>query len=241
MKKLHLVSVYSLSGFEIVKSKYYICLCLLGNERSVQMNLDRIDTLVINSLMQDGRKSFRQIAKEIGVSTPTVESHFTKMMGLGIIKNIVPILDIERIEKQTSAFIYLKIDHPNQTLIVANKISVIPEIKNVYLLTGEYNLMLKVITDKPEHVEELVRTRIAIIKGIISSSIQIVTKTIKESQSVTITEGIPITIKCDYCNNEILKNAKTLQVGPYERNFCCNSCLTLYKQKYRGRIDALSK
>ncbi len=32
--------------------------------------------------MQDGRKSFRQIAKEIGVSTPTVESHFSRMMAL---------------------------------------------------------------------------------------------------------------------------------------------------------------
>ncbi len=132
----------------------------------VQTNLDKIDTLIINSLMLDGRKSFRQIAREIGVSTPTVESHFSRMMGVGIIKNIVPILDSERLEKQTSAFVYLKIDHPSQTLIIANKISSIPEIKSVYLLTGEYNLMVKVITDKPEHAEELVRTRIAIIKEV---------------------------------------------------------------------------
>lgn len=191
--------------------------------------------------MQDGRKSFRQIAKEIGVSTPTVESHFSKMTGLGIIKNIIPILDPERIEKQTSAFVYLKIDNPSQTLMIANKISTMPEIKNVYLLTGEYNLMLKAITDKPDFIEELVRTRIAIIKGISSSIIQIVTRTVKETQGVTVREGIPITIKCDFCNNDILKSSKTLQVGLYERQFCCNSCLTLYKQKYRGRIDALSK
>lgn len=204
-------------------------------------NLDKIDTLIINSLMQDGRKSFRQIAREIGVSTPTVESHFSRMMGVGIIKNIVPILNSERLEKQTSAFVYLKIDHPSQTLVIANQISTINEIKNVYLLTGEYNLMFKVIADKPEHIEELVRTKIAIIKGMLSSRLQIVTRTIKESQSVTIKEGIPITIKCDYCNNDLLKNSKTLQVGQYDRNFCCSSCLTLYKQKYKGRIDALSK
>ncbi|HEX9318703.1 MAG TPA: AsnC family protein [Nitrososphaeraceae archaeon] len=48
----------------------------------MQTNLDKIDTQIINSLMQDGRKSFRQIAREIGVSTPTVESHFSRMMGL---------------------------------------------------------------------------------------------------------------------------------------------------------------
>lgn len=207
----------------------------------MQTNLDKIDNLVINSLMQDGRKSFGQIAKEIGVSTPTVESHFSKMMGLGIIKNIVPVLDSEKIEQQTSAFVYLKIDTPSQTFMVAKEISLIPELKNVYLLTGEYNLMFKITTENPERVEELVRTRIGIIKGILSCTVQIVTKTIKETQGFAIREGIPIMIKCDFCNNDIVKSSKTLQVGLYERHFCCTSCLTLYKQKYRGRIDALSK
>jgi DNA-binding Lrp family transcriptional regulator len=50
------------------------------------MELDRIDIAIINSLIQDGRKSFRQIAKEIKVSTPTVESHFTRMKDIGLIK-----------------------------------------------------------------------------------------------------------------------------------------------------------
>ncbi|MFL6457435.1 MAG: AsnC family protein [Nitrososphaeraceae archaeon] len=37
---------------------------------------DKVDLAIINSLMQDGRKSFRQIAREIKVSTPTVESRY---------------------------------------------------------------------------------------------------------------------------------------------------------------------
>jgi DNA-binding Lrp family transcriptional regulator len=46
--------------------------------------------------MQEGRKSFRQIAKEIRVSTPTVESHFNRMKAIGLIKNVEPILDLEK-------------------------------------------------------------------------------------------------------------------------------------------------
>ena len=38
--------------------------------------LDEIDIAIISSLMEDERKSFRQIAQEIKVSTPTVESRF---------------------------------------------------------------------------------------------------------------------------------------------------------------------
>jgi DNA-binding Lrp family transcriptional regulator len=59
--------------------------------------LDRTDLAIINSLMQDGRKSFRQIAREIKVSTPTVESRFDKMKGMGIINHIQPIINVEKI------------------------------------------------------------------------------------------------------------------------------------------------
>jgi DNA-binding Lrp family transcriptional regulator len=53
----------------------------------VHTELDKIDLAIISSLMKDGRKSFRQIAREIKVSTPTVESRFNKMkIDLGIIK-----------------------------------------------------------------------------------------------------------------------------------------------------------
>lgn len=70
--------------------------------------LDRVDLSIINSLMKDGRKSFRQIAKEIGVSTPTVEARFSRMKSIGVIKSIEPILDIDIMENQISVLVFLK-------------------------------------------------------------------------------------------------------------------------------------
>ena len=64
--------------------------------------LDNIDVAIIKSLMQDGRKSFRQIAREIKVSTPTVEARFSRLKGVGIIKNIQPIFAIDKIDSQMS-------------------------------------------------------------------------------------------------------------------------------------------
>ena len=50
-----------------------------------------------------------------------------------------------------------------------------------------------------------------------------------------------VKIKCDYCDNDIFRDAKLLRVGQYEGYFCCNSCLTLYKQKYRSKIETMSR
>ena len=195
-----------------------------------------------DGIIQDGRKSFRQIAREIKVSTPTVESRFSRMKGLGIIKNIQPIFDIEKIDNQMAALIFIK-TNPLHSLDIANKLSSIPQVSGVYKMTGEYNIIIKVtMAQHPEYFEEFIRTRIANMGGIKSASYQMITKTIKDDQSIpVIKEGVFLKIKCDYCDNDLFRDAKLLRVGQYERYFCCNSCLTLYKQKYRSKIEAMSR
>jgi len=64
--------------------------------------LDDIDVKIITELLKDGRKSFRQISKEIAISTPTVKARYQRLVNLGLIKSISPILDMSKIAKQTS-------------------------------------------------------------------------------------------------------------------------------------------
>ena len=204
--------------------------------------LDNTDIAIVKALIQDGRKSFRQIAREIKASTPTVEARFSRMKGLGIIKSIQPVFDIEKIDSQMSALIFIK-TNLSQSTDIANKLASIPQVRGVYKLTGEYNIIIKVImAQHPEYLEEFIRTKIANIEGIKSASYQMITKTIKDDQNIPVMkEGIFLKIKCDYCDNDIFKDTRTLRVGKYERYFCCNSCLTLYKQKYKIKIETMSR
>jgi DNA-binding Lrp family transcriptional regulator len=187
--------------------------------------------------MQNGRKSFRQIAKEINVSTPTVESHFSRMISMGIIKNIEPIFNIDKIENQISALVYIK-TNASHSIDITNKLSSLSEVKEVYMTTGKHNIIIKIVVEHIQYIEEFVREKISIIEGVKSASYQIITRVIKDDHSFPIKEGISLKIKCVYCYNEITHSARVLKVGQYERHFCCNSCLILYKQKYKGRIEA---
>ena len=208
----------------------------------MEAKLDNIDIAIVKALIQDGRKSFRQIAREIKTSTPTVEARFSRLKGLGIIKNIQPIFDIEKIDGQMSALVFVK-TNLSQSTDIANKLASIPQVRGVYKMTGEYNIIIKVImTHHPEYLEEFIKTKIANIEGIKSASYQMITKTIKDDQSIPVMkEGIFLKIKCDYCDNDIFKDAKLMRVGQYERYFCCNSCLTLYKQKYKTKLETMSR
>ena len=73
-------------------------------------NLDKVDTAILNSLMEDGRKSFRQIGREIKVSTPTVQARYRRLVNLGFIKSITPVLDLKKLDKKSKE----KIKQSNQ-------------------------------------------------------------------------------------------------------------------------------
>jgi Lrp/AsnC family leucine-responsive transcriptional regulator len=66
------------------------------------ITLTDTDIAVLRSLLDDGRKSFRQISKEIGVTTPTVKARFSRLVDMGVIRSVSPILDLNvlRISKE---------------------------------------------------------------------------------------------------------------------------------------------
>lgn len=66
------------------------------------LQLDKFDVLILNSLLKDGRKSFREISRETGITTPTVKARFSRLVNIGFIKSVSPILNFELIEKYST-------------------------------------------------------------------------------------------------------------------------------------------
>jgi len=141
----------------------------------VPFQLDDVDIAILESLIKDGRKSFRQISRETKVSTPTVQARYERLVNIGLIKTVSPILDLGKIEGKTG--------------------------------------------------ERLENIR---------------TKTIKH-RDMKITKNMMIKMTCDYCEGPISEKPHVLKIANFERFFCCTSCRGLYKEKYRGRIESLSR
>lgn len=59
----------------------------------VPHELDDVDIGIVKSLQEDGRKSFRQISRELGVSTPTVQARYQRLVNIGLIKSVSPVID----------------------------------------------------------------------------------------------------------------------------------------------------
>lgn len=62
--------------------------------------LDDYDVVILKALMKDGRKSFRQISRETGITTPTVRARFERLINVGFIRSVSPIFDFGIVEER---------------------------------------------------------------------------------------------------------------------------------------------
>jgi DNA-binding Lrp family transcriptional regulator len=62
------------------------------------LTLDRIDVSILKSILEDGRKSFRQISRDTGITTPTVKARYERLVNVGFIKGVLPVFDFEKVE-----------------------------------------------------------------------------------------------------------------------------------------------
>jgi DNA-binding Lrp family transcriptional regulator len=63
------------------------------------LDLDDIDVAILKSLMEDGRKSFRAISRQINVSTPTVKSRYERLVNIGLTKSVKPEIDLSKVNR----------------------------------------------------------------------------------------------------------------------------------------------
>ena len=70
--------------------------------------LDNNDIAIIKSLLKDGRKSFRQISRETGITTPTVKARFERLVNIGFIKGVLPVFDFGKVNNTQENIIQIE-------------------------------------------------------------------------------------------------------------------------------------
>src|SRR5690349_6372414 len=74
------------------------------------VSLDEIDISIIKSILENGRKPFRQISRETGITTPTVIARYERLVNIGFIKGVLPIFDFGKLESENNSNDYIQLE-----------------------------------------------------------------------------------------------------------------------------------
>ena len=130
--------------------------------------IDEKDRAIISVLRKNARETTKDISKAIKLPRTTVSERIKKMIERGIIKKFTVTLDYEKIGLPITAFILVSF-LPNPEISqreLAKRISKMKNVYEVYIISGEWDLLLKVRGKNMEEVGSLIVDNIRAIKGV---------------------------------------------------------------------------
>ncbi|MCJ7698345.1 MAG: Lrp/AsnC family transcriptional regulator, partial [Thermoplasmata archaeon] len=113
--------------------------------------IDTIDIQILRLLQGDARKSFKEIAKQCGVSTDTIKNRFNTMKKKGIIRGTTIVIDPKQLEKKHLVFIGIQVTHP-YSVQVLNMVKRISGMCVVTRAIGRYDIEAIAILDDIEKI-----------------------------------------------------------------------------------------
>lgn len=145
--------------------------------------LDSKDERILRLLVEDGRKSVVEISKELDLPRATVQERLKRLVDSGAIRRFVAIPDYSRIGKQVTAYIFVSFRSEGSLSqrSLAEDMSEIPGVYEVAVISGEWDILLKVRAGSVEEIGTLVVDRLRAMKGIEKTQTCVAFQTIKES------------------------------------------------------------
>ncbi|MGD8537055.1 MAG: Lrp/AsnC family transcriptional regulator [Candidatus Aminicenantes bacterium] len=122
--------------------------------------MEELELKIIRVLNQNSRKSFREVAKEIGTSAPVVINKIKKLEELGAIKGYIPVLDPEYFGFTVMAVIALRISH-GKLIEAQEKIAEDPRVLAIYDVTGEWDSIVIAHFKGREDLNKFIKTILA--------------------------------------------------------------------------------
>lgn len=150
-------------------------------------SLDALDVRIIKELQVNGRESFTNIAKRLGVSDGTVRYRTERMMRSGYLQ-ISASVDPLYHEETLTALVGLNLDHPaNRPLM--ERIAEIPGVQSVINVTGRYDLVVEVYTTSRKALRRFLVDELSDIGGVTTTESFVVLEAV--GKRVVLKEKLP--------------------------------------------------
>jgi Lrp/AsnC family transcriptional regulator, regulator for asnA, asnC and gidA len=134
--------------------------------RAKTVALDDVSKGIIEQLQEDGRRSYAEIGKAVGLSEAAVRQRVQKLTDAGVMQ-VVAVTDPMQLGFYRQAMIGLKVT--GDTVSVAEELGRIPAIDYVVLTAGSFDILAEVVCESDDDLIELLNQRIRTIDGVLST------------------------------------------------------------------------
>ena len=120
------------------------------------LRMDATDRRILSLLMEDGRRTYDDIARRVNLSAPSVKRRVDRLRASGALRGYTALVDHAALGWNTEALVEL-FYRPGTTLgEVANALREHPEVAEAWSVTGEADAIARVRTSDNADLERLI-------------------------------------------------------------------------------------
>lgn len=201
------------------------------------MELDETDRQLLKLLQEDGRRSFRELAAAIGVSTPTVSARVAALEEAGLIRGYYADLNADLLGQQS--LVLLITAKPADLAPLCERLQKLDGVRQVFRLSNQRALLVAAFYDASSQQRFI--EGLAAYPEIQHCEAGNVLRTYREDPRAVLSEASALVLRCFYCGKEIRDAGIRLKLDDGRTHYlCCETCASAYQEKYE-RLKAAAK
>ncbi len=118
--------------------------------------MDEVDHQILDTLIENARTPFTDIAKKLDVSAGTIHVRVKKMEKEGIIRGATLGINYHKMGYSFIAHIGIYLDKTSMTKEVIKDLERIPYVTIAYITAGKYNIFCKIRAKDTTHAKEII-------------------------------------------------------------------------------------
>jgi Lrp/AsnC family leucine-responsive transcriptional regulator len=118
--------------------------------------MNKLDSALLNLLIKDGRASFADIARQLGISRAHARTRVQALVSSGVIELFSAVVNPEKLGKVISTFVDLRVT-PVALEPLSQELADCPEVVSLYIMSDLQSLHVHTLTDSYETFDAFVR------------------------------------------------------------------------------------
>lgn len=148
-----------------------------------QIKLDKFDVAILRALQRNARASLQEINDEIGLTTSPCWTRIKRLEDSGVIEGYTVKVNAEKVGRPEQLIVQLTLNKHTDAAMAefARHLQAIPEVIDAYLVSGDYDYVLRLSVRDTRDYERLLREKLYKIPGVRHSKSSFVLRCLKAS------------------------------------------------------------
>lgn len=150
--------------------------------------LSRIDSNILRELQADGRITYAELARRVGLTTTPCMERVKRMEREGVIKGYTALLDPAVLDASLVVFVQIRLSRTSQDIFeeFTQAATALPQVQECYLVSGNFDYLIKARVGDMAAYREFLGETLLTLPGVQESTSYVVMEQVKETMNIPV-------------------------------------------------------